>query len=133
MSTHAAKIGITQVVLSRVAMASPGMLVLPIIMQRLNRTVVSKPGRDYGPDRLVSWMFPAVDMSDGVRFVPPRRFDIPRTSKSYDPEVYSSISKVRSQRPAMFFYNKGYKYSIEISINFFLILTFVYVILGDWK
>ncbi|KAK6301500.1 hypothetical protein J4Q44_G00275530 [Coregonus suidteri] len=43
-SKKAAVKGITQVVISRVTMAAPGMVILPIIMQRLEKYVFMQPG-----------------------------------------------------------------------------------------
>jgi len=110
MSTHAAKIGITQVVLSRVAMASPGMLVLPIIMQRLEQVPWFKARpRLHGPVQVSGvgcFLLLMVPMACAL-FPQDAQISL-KDLKSYDPEVYSSISaKYGASVPQMFFYNKG--------------------------
>ncbi|XP_031246440.1 sideroflexin-2 isoform X3 [Mastomys coucha] len=42
-SQRAAAVGITQVVISRITMAAPGMILLPVIMERLERLPLMKP------------------------------------------------------------------------------------------
>jgi len=109
-SKLAAKIGISQVVTSRVVMAAPGMLLLPIIMERMERLAwfKSRP-KLHGPFQVAGVGCFLTLMVPLACALFPQDVEISTdTLRRSDPEVYETIQKkYGSNIPHTFYYNKG--------------------------
>lgn len=110
-SLLAAKIGISQVVTSRVVMAAPGMLVLPIIMERMERLhwFKSRPAI-HGPFQVAGvGCFLLVMVPFACALFPQDVTILAETLRRSDPEAYESVEAKygRTNVPTVFYYNKG--------------------------
>jgi len=111
-STLAAKIGISQVVTSRVVMAAPGMMVLPLIMQRMERIhwFKSRPAL-HGPFQVAGVGCFLLVMVPLACALFPQDVSITADSiRTSDPEAYESLELKygsKSNIPSVFYYNKG--------------------------
>jgi len=100
--------GITQVVVSRIVMAAPGMLLLPLIMRRLETTRWYRPVYNLPMQVLLcgvslSLMVPAAcalfDQKCGIKT---------STLQSSEPAVYAELlEKCDGKPPPMLYFNKG--------------------------
>jgi len=110
LSKYCAQDGIGKVVASRVAIAAPGMLALPIIMQRMERipwfkrmTPIHAPFQVLGVGCFLMLMVPT-----GCSIWPQVISVSSETIRSKDPDAYSQLKiKYGDSIPAELFYNKG--------------------------
>ncbi|XP_023346028.1 sideroflexin-2 [Eurytemora carolleeae] len=109
-SKLAAKIGISQVVSSRIVMAAPGMLVLPLIMEKMERKHWFK-SRSYlhAPFQVGGvGCFLLVMVPFACALFPQDAQISAKQLKSSDPEAYERLeTKYGAEIPQTFFYNKG--------------------------
>jgi len=108
-STLAAKIGISQVVISRVTMAAPGMLVLPFIMEHMEKKPWFKRApRLHAPFQVASVGCFLLVMVPFACSLFPQDVQIAATSLKSDPVLYEELEKkYGSSMPDTFYYNKG--------------------------
>ncbi|XP_048485463.1 sideroflexin-2 [Plutella xylostella] len=102
--------GITQVVLSRIAMCSPGMLLLPVIMERLEPRPFMRRMKwaHAGIQTAIVGVFLTFMVPTGCALFPQRcRLSID-TIKRFEPENYEEILKNTGGKPPQYVYfNKG--------------------------
>jgi len=110
-SKKAAQTGIAQVVFSRVTMAAPGMMILPLIMQRMEakpwfkaRPSLHAPFQIMGVGGFLFVMVPLA-----CALFPQRAQITLETLRSQDPEAFEDLQKKYSNNnmPSVFYYNKG--------------------------
>jgi len=111
-SKTAAHTGISQVVFSRVTMAAPGMLFLPLIMQKMETKpwFKSRPSL-HAPFQIMgvgSFLFVMVPLACALF---PQTAEITAdTLRNQDPEAYEDLQKRYASSdkiPSVFYYNKG--------------------------
>lgn len=109
-SRLAAASGITQVVASRVVMAAPGMLVLPVIMERLERqnwfrkmSILHAPFQVMMVGCFLVFMVPTA-----CGLFPQRASLSASTIQRFEPEFYKDIeANTKGKIPEKVFFNKG--------------------------
>lgn len=109
-SRLAAASGITQVVVSRIAMAAPGMIVLPVIMERLERfnwfkriSILHAPFQVMMVGCFLVFMVPTA-----CGLFPQRASLSASTIQRFEPEFYADIeANTKGKVPARVFFNKG--------------------------
>lgn len=109
-SKLAAKIGISQVVTSRICMAAPGMMMLPIIMERMerlpwfkSRTKLHAPFQVAGVGCFLLFMVPLA-----CAFFPQDAQISLKTLQRSDVDAYEGLQKKYGANiPQVFYYNKG--------------------------
>lgn len=109
-SRLAAGFGITQVVVSRIAMAAPGMIILPVIMERLERrdwfrrlSILHAPFQVMMVGCFLIFMVPAA-----CGLFPQRASLSASIIQKFEPEFYQQIeANSKGKVPERVFFNKG--------------------------
>lgn len=109
-SRLAAGYGITQVVFSRIVMAAPGMLLLPVLMERLERrdwfrrlSVLHAPFQV-----MMAGCFLTVMVPTACGLFPQRASLSSSIIEKFEPEFYKEIAeKTKGKVPEKIFFNKG--------------------------
>jgi len=108
-SRMAAVKGISQVVLSRIVMAAPGMIILPFIMQKLETypwmqrlTFLHAPMQITMVGAFLTFMVPI-----SCSFFPQKCSLSVATIQKFEPEAYSKLLKSTSSIPEFVYFNKG--------------------------
>lgn len=109
-SRLAAASGITQVVISRVVMAAPGMLVLPVIMERLEKiNWFKRLSVLHAPFQVMCvGCFLVVMVPTACGLFPQRASLAASTMQRFEPEFYNDMSKKTGGKvPERVYFNKG--------------------------
>lgn len=109
-SRLAALTGITQVVASRITMAAPGMIILPVIMQRLERiNWFNKIKILHAPFQVMAvGCFLIVMVPAACGLFPQRASLSASTIKRFEPELYKQIEELTKNKvPENVYFNKG--------------------------
>lgn len=109
-SRLAAGKGITQVVISRIVMAAPGMLVMPVIMERLERhawfrriSVLHGPIQVIFVGCFLTFMVPTA-----CALFPQRAALSTNIMKRFEPELYADLERnTKGNIPTLVYFNKG--------------------------
>lgn len=109
-SRLAAGFGITQVVVSRIAMAAPGMIILPVIMERLERrdwfrrlSILHAPFQVMMVGCFLIFMVPTA-----CGLFPQRASLSASIIQKFEPEFYQQIeANSKGKVPERVFFNKG--------------------------
>lgn len=109
-SRLAAAKGISQVILSRIVMAAPGMLVLPIIMENFEKKAwFQRISVLHGPFQvLVCGAFLTFMVPVGCAIFPQRACLSTQTMKRFEPELFSEMEQnTKGNIPTTVYFNKG--------------------------
>lgn len=109
-SRLAALTGITQVVASRITMAAPGMIILPVIMQRLEKiNWFNKFKILHAPFQVMAvGCFLIVMVPTACGLFPQRASLSSSTIKRFEPELYKQIEELTKNKvPENVYFNKG--------------------------